>query len=335
MKAENISFIIPVYNRPDEIKELLSSMSRMEGSKLFEVVVVEDGSEISSEEVVNSFRELLRLKYHFKRNTGPGDSRNYGMQQASGDYFIILDSDCLLPPKYLNAVLTELRQEFVHCFGGPDSAHTSFTDLQKAIDFSMTSFITTGGIRGSKSAKKGFQPRSFNMGLSREAFESSGGFGRIHPGEDPDLVLRLRNKGFETRLFPDAFVFHKRRISWSKFYRQVFKFGMVRAILNRWHPYSRRLTYWFPTVFISGLILAIAGLLAGYPFLLSLYGIYFILVLVLSWMRSGSLKVGILTVWAVLVQFGGYGWGFLKSNLRLLQSDKKEEELFPELFFKL
>lgn len=335
MKAENISFIIPVYNRPGEIRELLSSMLMMDGDKAFEIVIVEDGSEISSEEVVDTFSEKLNLKYFFKPNSGPGDSRNYGMNKAKGNYFIILDSDCLMPPAYLNTVLMELEKEFVHCFGGPDAAHESFTSLQKAIDFSMTSFITTGGIRGSKATKKGFQPRSFNMGLSKEAFTATGGFGRIHPGEDPDLALRLKAHGFETRLFPEAFVFHKRRISWKKFYRQVYKFGKVRTILNNWHPGSSRITYWFPTIFISGLILALLGGLFGYPLLLSIYGLYFIAVMILSWMRSGSLKVGILSVWAVIVQFSGYGWGFLESNLKLLFSSKKAEDLFPELFFKI
>ncbi|MBT8257903.1 MAG: glycosyltransferase [Bacteroidia bacterium] len=334
IKPENISFIIPVYNRPEEIRELLESMHAMEGPKSFEIVIVEDGSDISCEPIIQAFKEELQIKYLSKPNSGPGNSRNYGMKRAKGNYFIILDSDCILPKHYLITVIDELNSDFVHCFGGPDAAHESFSRIQKAIDFSMTSFITTGGIRGSERSKRSFQPRSFNMGLSKEAFEMSGGFGVIHPGEDPDLVLRLEKAGYTTQLISKAYVYHKRRISWSKFYHQVYKFGMVRAILNRWHPKSKRLTYWFPTVFILGLVVAIAAFFMGYQLLLTLYGLYFLLVLLFSWNKTGNIYIGVLSMVAVFIQFVGYGTGFLRSNMSLKFSRKKEEELFPQLFFK-
>lgn len=192
------SFIIPVYNRPNEIDELLESFSKLEYAKKYEIVIVEDGSSESSEEIVTKYHSQLNISYYFKNNSGPGDSRNYGMQKANGNYFIILDSDCILPKHYLNAVEKSLKNNPVDCFGGPDAAHASFSNLQKAINFSMTSFITTGGIRGHKKSVDKFQPRSFNMGLSKKAFEATQGFGRIHPGEDPDLSIRLWNLGFET-----------------------------------------------------------------------------------------------------------------------------------------
>ena len=249
------SFIIPVYNRPEEIKELLESLRKQETTMAFEVVIVEDGSSISSASIIEGFRNSLDISYFTKANSGPGDSRNYGMKRAKGNYFIILDSDCILPPTYMEAMHHALSTGYVDCFGGPDAALDSFTIIQKAINYVMTSFLTTGGIRGGSNQSENFQPRSFNMGLSKKAFEASKGFGDIHPGEDPDLVLRLWNLGFKTRLLPQVFVYHKRRISWSKFYTQVHKFGLVRPILNKWHPNSGRLTYWFPTVFILGLSL--------------------------------------------------------------------------------
>jgi len=181
------SFIIPVYNRPNEIEELLESFSNLEGNINFEIVIVEDGSNIPSEAVIKEYVDRLNISYYYKNNSGPGDSRNYGMLKAKGNYFIILDSDCILPNQYLVEVNRSLTSNFADCFGGPDNAHSTFTNLQKAINFSMTSFITTGGIRGSKNSIDKFQPRSFNMGLSKKAFEVTNGFGRIHPGEDPDF----------------------------------------------------------------------------------------------------------------------------------------------------
>lgn len=333
MNNADISFIIPVYNRPDEIKELLDSFLLLKGSKDFEIVIVEDGSAVLSKDIVDAYKDQLRLTYYFKENSGPGDSRNYGMHRAKGNYFIILDSDCVLPPAYLEAVQSFLAKKYVDCFGGPDAAHESFSSIQKAIDFSMTSFLTTGGIRGKKGSIDKFQPRSFNMGLSKKAFLATQGFGKIHPGEDPDLSIRLEKLGFETILIPEAFVYHKRRISWQKFYQQVYKFGMVRAILNRWHPETRKITYWFPSFFIIGLIAALIMWLFGSAILLYLYGLYFVLGFILALISTGSVPVAMLALIAVCIQFFGYGYGFLKSNIMLWISGKPAEKVFPNLFF--
>src|SRR5690606_11718601 len=266
------SFIIPVFNRPDEIHELLDSFTKLNTTLNFEIVIIEDGSTITSEDIVAAYQKTLNIAYFKKSNSGPGDSRNFGMKQAKGNYFIILDSDCILPPQYLNEVEKSLNLDFVHCFGGPDASHSSFSDIQKAINFSMTSMITTGGIRGHKKSVNTFQPRSFNMGLSKEAFLKSNGFGEIHPGEDPDLSIRLWNLGYKTKLIPEAYVYHKRRISWSKFYKQVNKFGRVRPILNLWHPETKKITYWFPTVFVTGFILSV--LLFVFSIILVLFFFY-------------------------------------------------------------
>lgn len=330
----SFSFIIPVYNRPEEIRELLQSLLEQTYQNPYEVVIVEDGSQNRSEEVVDSFKKKLLISYYYKENSGPGDSRNYGMRKAKGNYFIILDSDCLLPPTYLESASKALEEHYVDCFGGPDTAHPSFSTTQKAINYAMTAFITTGGIRGNKKAAQQFQPRSFNMGISKEAFKKTGGFGKIHPGEDPDLSIRLWGLGYKTRLIPEAYVYHKRRVDFYKFYTQVKKFGMVRPILNHWHPKTAKLTYWFPFFFIIGLVVAFFFALIQIPWFLYLYVLYFATVLIDSWYKNKALSIAILSLWAVVIQFAGYGLGFFKSTFLLTFSRKKPQEIFPSLFFK-
>ena len=334
MEGLHFSFIVPVFNRPEEVKELLESFTQLEGSSEYEIVIVEDGSTMTSKAVVDAFRNALNVSYFYKENSGPGDSRNYGMNRAKGNYFIILDSDCLLPKNYLAVISKHLNEEYVDCFGGIDAAHDSFSDLQKAINFAMTSFLTTGGVRGSKHGAKKFQPRSFNMGISKVAFQASGGFGTIHPGEDPDLSIRLNTLGFKTYLMKDAKVFHKRRISWSKFFRQVYKFGMVRPILNSWYPETKRFTYWFPSIFNLGLLFALLLSFLGYYWLLVIYGLYFLVVFLMASVETKSVSIGAQSLVAVFVQFLGYGYGFLKSTFIVEVLKKKPEECFPNLFFK-
>ena len=327
------SFIIPVYNRPDEIEELLQSLVTLKKSDAFDIVIVEDGSTVTSKKVVEAFKGKLDISYYFKSNSGPGDSRNYGMKYAKGNYFIILDSDCILPKNYLKEVEKSLNEVYVDCYGGPDAAHESFTKLQKAINFSMTSVITTGGIRGNKNNIGKFQPRSFNMGLSKKAFKASGGFGRIHPGEDPDLSIRLWDLGFETKLISKAFVFHKRRTSWSNFYNQVHKFGLVRPILNSWHPSSKKITFWFPTLFMLGLLVAIILFFFNFKWALIAYISYFVIVGAVAFYESRSLSISVMALVAVIVQFTGYGYGFFKSTMAISILNKDPETYFPELFF--
>lgn len=329
------SFIIPIYNRPDELDELLESISKQTYNTDFEVVVIEDGSSISSKEVCEKYSNSLNIKYLYKNNTGPGDSRNYGMQQAENQYFIILDSDCVLPEHYLESVDDFLKKNYVDCFGGADSAHETFTDIQKAINYVMTSLLTTGGIRGNKQSVQRFEPRSFNMGLSKKAFEATQGFGKIHPGEDPDLVIRLWKRGFQTAFIEDAFVYHKRRISWEKFHKQVKKFGQTRAVLNLWHPQTKKVTFWLPTLFSLGLIFSILMAFLGRFEGMFVYVSYLIFIMLDSSRTNKSIKIGVLSVWAVLVQFFSYGAGFLFATLKIIfAKEKTPERLFPYLFFK-
>lgn len=328
------SFIIPVYNRPDETDELLASLAKQTFQGAFEVVIVEDGSVIDSRFVVEKYQDQLDIAYYYKSNSGPGDSRNYGMRKAKGDYYIILDSDCIIPVGYLATVDRYLQESYVDCFGGPDEALPSFTPVQKAINFSMTSFLTTGGIRGGSERLSKFQPRSFNMGISKKAFEASGGFGKIHPGEDPDLTIRLWNLGFDTQLFPKAYVYHKRRIDWKKFYTQVNKFGKARPILNQRYPIYAKMTYWFPSLFLIGLFISLLLLFVGLYSFFSLYLLYFFLIFIISLLKEKSFKVSFLSICAVLVQFYGYGTGFVKSNYILHVLKKQPEIGMPEMFFK-
>lgn len=329
----SFSFIIPVYNRPVEIDELLQSMVSMSYNTSYEIVIVEDGSTETSEHIIKKYKDQLDISYYSKPNTGPGDSRNYGMKKAKGNFFIILDSDVILPENYLSKVTEFLSSRFVHCFGGPDDAHVSFSDLQKAISYSMTSFLTTGGIRGKQSAVNKFQPRSFNMGLSKQAFETTGGFGKIHPGEDPDLTIRLWEKGYDTALIPDAKVYHKRRISWSKFYIQVHKFGMVRPILNLWHPQTAKVTYWFPLVFLMYVLFSVSMLFIGYWHFMALIGVYFAFIFMGALVMYRSLSIAFQSIIAVCVQFFGYGKGFLISYYYIHLLKRKPQQQFQKLFF--
>jgi glycosyltransferase involved in cell wall biosynthesis len=333
MNPLHFSFIIPVFNRPHEIDELLESFTQLKGDFDYGIYIVEDGSTVPSNTVVEQFDQQLKIAYYVKGNSGPGDSRNYGMARAKGNYFIILDSDVLLPEDYLQVVTKRLANNYTDCYGGPDAAHASFSKLQKAINFAMTSFITTGGIRGGKDSEN-FQPRSFNMGISKEAFQASNGFGTIHPGEDPDLSMRLKNLGFKSQLIKEAYVYHKRRISWSKFYQQVYKFGLVRPILNSWHPQTERLIFWLPTVFSLGFLLSILMLAINVMWLLYIYLIYITVAFIMAFINSKNVVISFLSVIAIFVQFFGYGYGFLKSTIAVKFLKVNPEVRFPKLFFK-
>ena len=332
MDLKDISFIIPVYNRPDEIHELLMSFSCLEGDKDFEIVVIEDGSTKKCDHIVNRFSDI-NISYHLKTNSGPGDSRNYGMNVAKGKYYIILDSDVILPANYNKVLIENLINDYSDCFGGVDDSHKSFSNFQKAVSFSMTSFITTGHIRGG-SKSRDFQPRSFNMGISREAFLKSKGFGKIHPGEDPDLSIRLKELGFNTKLYNDLKVFHKRRVSVLSFLEQVCKFGVARTILNNRYPSTKKIIYWFPLLFsLTFLISIFLFFLNINSTLILMFTFYFIIVFIQSSLKNNSL-VGLLSIMTTLIQFVGYGYGFFKSFILInIFPNKKIESIFPKMFF--
>ena len=308
------SIIIPVYNRPNEIDELLDSLTKQDFSDDFEVLIIEDGSTIKSDIIVKKYKSQLNIKYFFKENTGAGASRNFGMQRALGNYFIILDSDVILPEHYLSEVKKGLDIKYTDAFGGPDTAHESFTPIQKAINYAMTSMLTTGGIRGKKQAFGKFQPRSFNLGLSKIAFEKTQGFSKMKNGEDIDLTFRLWENEFDTQLLEKAFVYHKRRSSLKQFFKQTHGFGTARPILNKKYPETAKLTYWFPSLFIIGFAISIILTIFGFSQILYFYGVYFSLIWIDSLFKSKNLSVAFLSIAASLTQFIGYGIGFLQSQ---------------------
>ena len=322
-----ISVIVPVFNRPDEIRELLDSLVRQTDSD-FEVIIVEDGSNIPCNDVCESYKEKLNIKYLFKPNTGRSDTRNYGMEHANGDYFIIFDSDCIMPEQYIATVKDYLREDYVDCFGGPDAAAEGFSDMQKAISYAMTSVMTTGGIRGATKKKDKFTPRSFNMGLSKACYLKVGGF-RDMISEDIDMSFRIKEAGFRTVLLPDAYVYHKRRVSFGKFFRQVKTFGRGRLVLNKLHPGALKPVHLLPACFVLGnVFLVVMALVFRSALWLVPLGIYILGLFTESLIRNRSLRIALLSIAASYVQLFGYGLGFIDELLTHRTAGKGQEEMF-------
>lgn len=347
------SIIVPVFNRPDEVDELLSSLLNQTFTD-FEVLIVEDGSQKPCDEVCNKYADRLDLHYFMKPNSGPGQSRNYGAERAKGEYLLILDSDVVLPKGYLNAIEEELKREPADAFGGPDAAHESFTDTQKAISYSMTSFFTTGGIRGGKKKLDKFYPRSFNMGIRRDVYMELEGFSKMRFGEDIDFSIRIFKAGKRCRLFPEAWVWHKRRTDFRKFYRQVYNSGIARINLYKKHPESLKLVHLLPMVFTVGVIFLVLLLCIGlfFSFAPSLSSaskaiglflcicaiipvlLYSLLILLDSTLQNKSIKIGFLSIRAAFVQLMGYGFGFLEAWWKRCVKDKDEFAAFEKNFYK-
>ena len=325
------SFIIPVYNRPDEVDELLDSLTR-QTLRDFEVVVVEDGSAIPCREVVSKYADRLTVHYYNKENSGPGQTRNYGVDRANGEYMLILDSDCILPEKYLEAVEAELQRQKADAFGGPDRAHESFTDVQKAINYAMTSFFTTGGIRGGKKKLDKFYPRSFNMGVRKDVYLALGGFSKMRFGEDIDFSIRIFKGGYQCRLFPEAWVWHKRRTDLKKFCKQVHNSGIARINLYKKYPESLKLVHMLPALFTLGVVfLLLASLFWGGS--LSLLFLFALIVFVDASMQNKSLKIGLLAIAASFIQLTGYGTGFLRAWWKRCVCGKSEFAAFEKNFY--
>ena len=349
------SFIIPVYNRPDEVDELLESFTT-QTVKPFEIIIIEDGSTRPCSDVCDKYKERLPLAYYMQENGGPSAARNYGVSVAHGDYVVFLDSDCVLPPGYVKAIDDELTGNACDAFGGADAAHESFTDTQKAISYSMTSFFTTGGIRGGKKKLDKFYPRSFNMGMRRSVFDALKGFSKMRFGEDIDFSYRIFENGYTCRLFPEAWVWHKRRTDIKKFFKQVFNSGIARINLEKRHPHSMKLVHLLPMVFTVGvifLLLLSASLGTAYALqagcgtssagtlcICQLWwaplvpiALYSLLIFCDSSRQNGSIKIGALSVVAAFVQLGGYGLGFLKAWWLRCVLGKSEFAAFEKNFY--
>ncbi len=328
----NYSIIVPVYNRPDEVDELLESLTH-QVFRNFEVVIVEDGSDKRCDEVCNRYKDLLPLRYYYKKNSGPGSSRNFGVDYATGDYVIILDSDVVVPPHYLSAIDEELSREQCDFFGGADAAHASFTPVQKAISYSMTSFFTTGGIRGGKKKLDKFYPRSYNMGVRRTAYQALGGFSRMRFGEDIDFSYRLIENGYKSRLFPEAWVWHKRRTDLRKFFRQVYNSGIARINLEKRHPGTMKPVHLLPMLFTLGVLLLL--LLSPWClWTLTPLLAYALIICIHSSVVNKSLRVGLLSVPAAFTQLMGYGLGFINAWWKRCVLRQDEFQAFEKTFYK-
>ena len=345
------SIIVPVFNRPDEVDELLQSLVG-QTLKDFEVVIVEDGSEKPCKDVCDKYAGKIDLKYFMKKNSGPGQSRNYGAERANGEYLIVLDSDVVLPEDYLKAVDDELNREPSDAFGGPDCAHDSFTETQKAISYSMTSFFTTGGIRGGKKKLDKFYPRSFNMGIRRDVYMRLGGFSKMRFGEDIDFSIRIFKAGCKCRLFPEAWVWHKRRTDMRKFFRQVYNSGIARVNLYKLYPESLKLVHLLPMVFTVGVILLF--LVACFGRIMMVYGnpadfyswyylvvgalspilFFSLLIFIDSSIRNKSLPIGFISIGAAFVQLTGYGFGFISAWWKRCILGHDEFHAFEKTFYK-
>ena len=343
------SIIVPVYNRPDEVEELLDSLTRQAYAD-FEVIIVEDGSALPCKEVCDKYAGKLSLRYLVKENSGPGQSRNYGAERAAGDYLIILDSDVVLPDGYLRAVEEEL---VLHgpcdAFGGADASHPLFTTVQKAISYAMTSFFTTGGIRGGKKKLDKFYPRSYNMGIRREVYAELGGFSKMRFGEDIDFSYRIVEAGYTSRLFPEAWVWHKRRTDLKKFFRQVYNSGIARINLEKRHPGTMKIVHLLPMVFTVGVVVLVLASAVGrtlmhyddvhrwywlcaLPWLPIL--LYSLLIFVDSSIQNKSSKIGLVSIAAAFVQLMGYGCGFLEAWWKRCVLGKDEFQAFEKTFYK-
>lgn len=334
------SFIIPVYNRPDEVDELLDSLTSQTLND-FEVIVVEDGSAVPCREVCSKYAGRLDIHYYGKPNSGPGESRNYGVERAQGEYVIILDSDVVLPGGYLQAVDDGLRRSPADAFGGPDSAHPSFSPTQKAISYSMTSFFTTGGIRGGRKKLDKFYPRSFNMGVRRDVYQRLGGFSRMRFGEDIDFSIRIFKAGCRCCLLPEAWVWHKRRTDFRKFFKQVHNSGIARINLSKRHPGTLKAVHMLPALFTLGcallLVLAVVALLAGCPHwwaMLLPFALFALIIFADASRAERSLAVGAKAVAAAYIQLWGYGTGFWRAWWQRCVLGRGEFDAFRHNFYK-
>lgn len=333
------SVIVPLYNRPDEIRELLESLTKQE-FKDFEVLVVEDGSERDARDIVTSFSDRLEVRYFWKENERQGFTRNYGFERARGEWLVVFDSDCIIPEDYFTEVEAFLRDHpDVEVYGGPDAAHPSFTTVQKAISHAMTSALTTGGIRGGRKTVGAYHPRSFNMGISRNAYEKSGGYRITVKGEDIEFSMRLIAHGLRSVLIPQARVYHKRRTDFGQFRKQVEFFGRARVNIRRFFPGSLRPIHWMPAFFLGYVLLMLPAALFGMQLGLSPvaasvvmwpYVMWHLALLTEAWWSSGSLAVGVLAPKAARIQLTSYGWGLLSEYMAVVIL-KRRDSLIGEV----
>lgn len=330
----SISIVVAIYNRKDELFELLTSLTQQTDPE-FEIIIVDDGSSIDLKPTISNFEEILDIKYFRKDNSGPGLTRNYGAARAANEWLVFVDSDVIVEKDYIEHIKNDILTIPCDAFGGADKAHKGFNLMQKAISYSMTSVFTTGGIRGSKKAVSKFQPRSFNMGVKKAVFEKVGGFSEMRIGEDPDLSMTLWENGFTTAFFDDIAVYHKRRVDFGKFSKQVYQFGCARPILNQRHPNYVKISFAFPTLFMLGYVMGfLEYFILDRGIILSFYGLYTFLVLFHALLLTKNISIAGMAVISTYIQMFSYGYGFLKSWILLNVLRMKPEDAFPHHYYK-
>ena len=326
--APYFSVIVPVYNRRGEVRDLLESLAKQTDDD-FELLLVEDGSTEHCDDIAAAYANQLRVQYFWKENEGRSIARNYGIERAQGSYFIFFDSDCVIPPHYFEVLKKALKEHPVDCFGGPDAASEDFNRTQKAISFSMTAFLTTGGIRGGKVQLEKFVPRSFNMGYSRRVWEAVGGFREMF-SEDIDMSTRIRKAGFSITLFREAYVYHKRRNTLRSFSRQTYVFGMSRITLKLLYPDSLKLVHTLPAVFVIGCLTLILLAIFWHWWAILPLALYVVLLWLSALASTRSLPIACLAILTSLIQLGSYGCGFIKAfvwKILLRHGRNIEEEI--------
>lgn len=329
---KTISIVVAIFNRKDELFELLNSLIA-QTDKDFEVIIVDDGSFVDLLPTVETFKEMLNIQYFKKANSGPGLSRNYGANRAKNDWLVFVDSDVIVEKDYIENIKKNLEKTDCAAFGGADKAHKGFNLLQKAISYSMTSVFTTGGIRGSKKAVTRFQPRSFNMGVNKEIFLKIGGFSEMRIGEDPDLSMTIWENGYQTAFFDDIGVYHKRRTDLGKYSKQVYQFGCARPILNQRHPDYVKPTFWFPTLFLLGYVVGILEyFLLQKGFVLACYGFYTLVIFLHALYLTKNIAIAAQAIITTYIQMFSYGYGFLESWVKLNVLKMKPDDAFPKHF---
>ena len=312
------SLIIPTYNRLNELQELIPTIEQQEYDLTsIELVIVDDGSTDGTSAYINSYKSDLKITYVKQQNQGPGPARNIGMSLATGAYFIFVDSDCLLPPQYFSELAAGITAEGYEAFGGPDTYHPSFSPLLKAINYAMTSFIGTGGTRGSKKSIAKFYPRSFNMGISRTVYDIIGGFGSMRHGQDMDYSARIYQAGFQVGLISDAFVYHKRRTSLWRFFKQIHNWGVTRINLAGLHPNMLKPIHLAPAfILIAGLLILLSAPFWLWGFALLKFGLLGLVALMIfisiqSFLEYRSVQVALLSILTLFIQVFAYAVGSL------------------------
>jgi len=323
---QKFSIIIPSFNRVDEITALLVSMEELRFPRSqFELIIADDGSTDETLHFIKSYSSAsgLNLILVSQSNQGPGAARNLGVAAASGDFFIFIDSDVTVPGHWLEEISKQLQLEGGQAFGGPDTYRDDFPALLKAINHSMNSFLTTGGLRGKKGKSLArYYPRSFNMGLSRALWEKTGGFSKLRHGQDIEFSHRLHQAGAKILFIPKAFVFHKRRTSLKKFFKQVFNWGVARINLYKMNPSMLEPLHALPAVASAGYLLL--SLMAFFhPVLKQIWLVFSAFGLLLLLFSSAqalrqyrSIAVALYVPLVIPIQIFGYGIGFIYNFIR-------------------